>query len=263
MRIEDGDHVVACDFWNPGILGIAYRAWAEGKSVKFTAIYAASSHIPGDFAQQLPWASNAEAAWADVYDTIYTQTHFAAKSIPFKSVVTGLPFNPPKTYVAKKRKPWILFPHRPTPDKYVPEDMEPVRRALEAVPGSRLFTSYPIPELEGHPQVIRGGPSRGNLHKLQDMASVIYCPSKSETFGYAWMESVTRGCAPVTYDGGAYLELMSARYRYIDLDHAASLLIHYLENPMPEAAVKFRENLGGQFANVADVWAQDILVKGN
>lgn len=141
-KIQNGDHFLFTDAWQPGIINLKYMSELLGIKVIIHALWHAGSYDPQDFLGRLignaPWVRHAEKSFYEAVDHNYFATEFhinmfftnmfnrlviKGASIGNKVIRTGWPMeymvDTLAPYKNLKKRDLILFPHRIAPEKQV------------------------------------------------------------------------------------------------------------------------------------------------
>ena len=240
--LRNDDVFLFADLWFPGIETLAYmRAFKPGP--KITGIMHAGSYDHQDFTVRRgmqPWAHDVEQAWLRIVDKVFVGTVYhqnlllSTHAVPLqtdyiierpdgtrpaatKVAVTGLPFYTERwaeeewVPLAERGKS-IVFPHRLDPEK-APEVFESL---LQMLNGRGVY-----------PQSIKTAEhfsTKGNYMETLGQCRVAFSSARQETFGYAMLEAVMRGCVPIVPNRLAYSEMYHPRFRYDTMEQAAEMV---------------------------------------
>jgi hypothetical protein len=240
LSFSDGDNLVFCDFWFPGLDILAYKRDMSGKDVKFFGYLHGASFVDGDLMQgTLPWVPHSESAWLKIYDEIWCASAFFAKNIikeyGDKIVITGEPFNPAPyiQYRGTKRTSdyQVIFPHRLDADKT--KDLLPI---AEGLINSGIIFAIACMELKDGPLVqklldlgVKFLVGRSNTDHIQDLAKakVVLSCATQEGWGYAIMKAISVGCTPVLPDRAVYPQLYQKKYLYSSVEECIEKVLHF------------------------------------
>ena len=224
------DVFLFADLWFPGIETLAYMA-AFKPGPKIAGIMHAGSYDPQDFTVRrgmASWAHDLEQAWLRIVDKVFVGTVFHQNLLLMghghilpgaeKVEVTGLPFyqedwDESEWVPLLERGKSIVFPHRLDPEK-APEVFESLLQMLDGRGAGNILSTRTAQHFT----------TKANYMEELGSHRVAFSSARQETFGYAMLEAVMRGCVPIVPNRLAYSEMYHPKYRYDTMEQAADMV---------------------------------------
>jgi len=211
-NVADDAKLLITDFWNPGILQLAYMRDLLGKSWEIHSIAHAGAYDPSDILgikMRKPWAWEAEKAFYYACDYVYFGTHFHADmflknlEIPeehqSRAVVSGQPhgaiIDQMATINAQVKKHDIIWPHRYNEDKQ-PEIAEDLATEYDMVITQKLSLD------------------KSEYYNKIAQSKIMFSCSLHENLGISIMEGVLLGTIPFVPDRCSYSEMYLQDFKY-------------------------------------------------
>ena len=235
-RVEENDHILFTDAWNPGIIQIKYMSKLLGINVTTHGLWHAGSYDPADFLGRLigdvPWVRYAEQSMYECFDHNYFASEFHIEMFTKarcssdwapgygieqqqnknKIIRSGWPmeylseiFDP---YYGTPKEDIILFPHRLAPEKQ-PEIFKDLAKEL---PEYKFIIC------------MDQSLTKDAYHKLLAKSKMVFSANLQETLGISPYEGVLVGAIPLVPDRLSYIEMYDDEWKYpeswtIDWDH--------------------------------------------
>lgn len=223
--VNEGDHFLFTDAWNPAIINLKYMSELLNIPVKIHALWHAGSYDPADFLGRLigdtPWVRHAEKSFFYAIDYNYFATDFHIRMfeknlfkvkdsqlfLPSindskKVIRTGWPMAyMPETlapYTNLPKRDLILFPHRIAPEKQVD-----IFRELSSILPQYEFIVCQDQHL-----------TKNEYHSLLGQAKIVFSASLQETLGIGCYEGALVGAIPMVPDRLSYSEMYHETFKY-------------------------------------------------
>ena len=212
--LTDGDVVLFCDAWHPGIINLRYMLDLNDINAEIHSIWHAGSYDPQDFlgrkVRDKNWSFNAERAFYFASDKSYFATYFhltmmheTLRILPdSRSCVTGFPMEYISTiaedYDCNKKENLICFPHRIAPEKNVDLFKEVMKHLPEY--------DYVICQEQKM--------TKHEYYSTLAKSKFLFSANKQETLGIGTMEGMMFGACPIVPDRLSYTEMYPAAYKY-------------------------------------------------
>lgn len=220
-KIQNGDHFLFTDAWQPGIINLKYMSELLGIKVIIHALWHAGSYDPQDFLGRLignaPWVRHAEKSFYEAVDHNYFATEFhinmfftnmfnrlviKGASIGNKVIRTGWPMeymvDTLAPYKNLKKRDLILFPHRIAPEKQV----EIFRDLAVQMPQYEWIVCQDA-KLTKH-----------EYHTLLGEAKIVFSANLQETLGISMYEGAIVNAIPMVPDRLSYSEMFDTQWKY-------------------------------------------------
>ena len=226
-EINNGDHFIFTDAWNPTIIQLKYMADLLEKKIVIHGLWHAGSYDPHDFlgrlVQNKSWTRNIERGyfWACDHNYFATTFHiklflnglFGGEDVALhyqiekhteskRIIKSGWPMEyMDETLEAYKRMPKkdiVLFPHRVAPEKQ-PEIFRDLKDSLPQYE----FVIAQEKQL-----------TKNEYHNLLGEAKLIFSANLQETLGISWYEGAIVDTIPMIPDRLSYKEMGIEEFKY-------------------------------------------------
>ncbi len=270
-KVSDGDVVVMCDFWTPGLDLIKYAiTMGMKKEVKFAGYLHGASFVPGDMMEDCDdWIKTMEENLLSIYDQIWCASEFFSESIPhsqrYKARIIGEPFdaNDYKEHrdVLGVKKYDVCFPHRVDYDKG-PDDLIKIATMMPkhsfVIMGNSVANNLWVEQLKELPNVTMKMNVSDEEHlQILGGSRIVLSTAIQEGWGYGVMKAIACGCIPVLPNRAVYPELYDKIYLYDNIEEAAGLISNYAAFYPTRTFIPRTYNLENIKNCLEEIWIQD------
>lgn len=216
--ISNGDVFFVPDIFYPGLAAIRYMAELSDIKVKIVAFNHAGRADKDDFVQRLgSWSDVQEQAWHDMCDVVIVGSEYHKRRVESM-------FNPKTTIVAgavwskawmdeftrdidREKKPYIIWPHRPSKEKRFDLFLEIARNNPEldfviTSSGGNRLQDVQLPQNVTYTY----GLTKLEYYKVFAQADGYLSTAFQETFGYTLQEAIYFNCKVVVPNYACYSE---------------------------------------------------------
>ncbi|MFW0837945.1 MAG: hypothetical protein ACKKL5_03005 [Candidatus Komeilibacteria bacterium] len=235
MNLKTPAKILFLDFFNLGFDLLRYLHEQTNANVKYGSLIHGGSFFDEDI-YNMPWLSNFENAWADLYDTMYIASNYGKNRLPdsFKDKVKVIPWGMDgfRSEASVNKINDVIFPHRLSPDKGVEDfimivDSLPQVKFIVTVPQKKSVISknkyYNVLKKYTNVKFIFNESMENHNITLSSARVVLSC-AKQEIFGYSIAKSVASGCIPVLPKDQCYPEFYQRKYLYKNIQDAISMI---------------------------------------
>lgn len=249
-KVEDGDYIFYADALSPFIPTVhSHLHFNKINVAGVGGIFHSSTHTPGDYLQDVPWAQALEKVIIrHMLDDVFVATDYMKRILSShypdcvdKVHVTGLPLvRPYDGGYSRKSKTQVTFAHRWAPDKNPEQFIEICKATKLLAPTLAKFVVLhptPIPEDALYKKAVLAGvkfvqcETRRKYWEEVAKSAVSISTATLETFGYAITDGIVMGSIPFVPDVACYPDLYSSKYRYdpnASPEAVAQQLLHLL-----------------------------------